>query len=199
MKKCDEVMTKNPVCCLPNDMVAKAAELGKSENIGSIPVIENEQTKKLVGIVTDRDLALKIVAERRDAKSTKVEAVMTRKVVTCRAEDDLQKALDSMSEHQLRRIPVVDNDNKILGIIAQADVAALATEFAIRVARRLFLFVEAVADIGFGVVLFHPCQDMFGVERDAFSCAQSQRGKLRQEQTNTFAEQELHGCVGDVA
>ena len=123
MKKCNEVMTKNPVCCLPNDMVAKAAELMKNENIGSIPVIENEQTKKLVGIVTDRDLALKIVAEGLDAKSTKVEAVMTRKVVTCRADDDLQKALDAMSEHQLRRIPVVDNDNKILGIIAQADVA----------------------------------------------------------------------------
>ena len=123
MKKCNEVMTKNPVCCLPNDMVAKAAQLMKSENIGSIPVIENEQTRKLVGIVTDRDLALKIVAKGRDAKSTKVEAVMTRKVVTCRAEDDLQKALDAMSEHQLRRIPVVDNDNKIVGIIAQADVA----------------------------------------------------------------------------
>ena len=123
MKKCDEVMTKNPVCCLPNDMVAKVAQLMKRENIGPIPVIENEQTQKLVGIVTDRDLALKIVAEGRDAKSTKVEAVMTRKVVTCRAEDDLQKALDAMSEHQLRRIPVVDNDNKILGIISQADVA----------------------------------------------------------------------------
>ncbi len=123
MKKCNEVMTKNPVCCLPNDMVAKAAQLMKRENIGSIPVIENEQTQKLIGIVTDRDLTLKIVAEGHDAKSTKMEAVMTRKVVTCRAEDDLQKALDAMSEHQLRRIPVVDNDNKILGIIAQADVA----------------------------------------------------------------------------
>ena len=123
MKKCNEIMTKDPVCCLPNVMVAEAAKLMKSENIGSIPVIENEQTKKLVGIVTDRDLTLKIVAEGRDAKSTKVEAVMTRKVVTCRAEDDLQKALDAMSENQLRRIPVVDNDNKILGIIAQADVA----------------------------------------------------------------------------
>jgi CBS domain-containing protein len=123
MKKCSEVMTKNPVCCLPTDMVAKAAELMKSENIGSIPVIENEQTEKLVGIVTDRDLALRIVAEGRDAKSTKIEVVMTRKVVTCRADDDLQKALDAMAEHQLRRIPVVDNDNKILGIIAQADVA----------------------------------------------------------------------------
>jgi CBS domain-containing protein len=116
-------MTKNPTCCLPNDTVTQAAELMKSENIGSIPVIENEQTKKLIGIVTDRDLTLKIVADGLDAKSTKVETVMTRKVVTCRAEDDLQQALDAMAEHQLRRIPVVDNDNKVVGIIAQADVA----------------------------------------------------------------------------
>jgi CBS domain-containing protein len=128
MKKCNEVMTKNPVCCQPNDMVAEAAKLMKSENIGSIPVIENEQTKKLVGIVTDRDLTLKIVAEGLDAKSTKVDVVMTRKVVTCLASDDLQKALDAMAEHQLRRIPVVDNDNKILGIIAQADVATRVNE-----------------------------------------------------------------------
>ena len=123
MKKCNEVMTKNLVCCLPNDMVAKVAQLMKRKDIGPVPIIENEQTKKLVGIVTDRDLALKIVAEGRDAKSTKAEEVMTRKVVTCRGEDDVQKALDAMSEHQLRRIPVVDNDNKIVGIIAQADVA----------------------------------------------------------------------------
>lgn len=128
MKKCSEVMTKNPVCCLPDDMVTKAAELMKSENIGSIPVIENDQTQKLVGIVTDRDLTLKIVAKGLDAKSTKVEAVMTREVVTCRAEDDLQKALDAMAEHQLRRIPVVDNDNKVVGIIAQADVATRADQ-----------------------------------------------------------------------
>jgi CBS domain-containing protein len=73
--------------------------------------------------VTDRDLALKIVAGGRDPKSMKAEEVMTRKVVTCRAEDDLQKALDAMSEHKLRRIPVVDNNNGIVGIIAQADVA----------------------------------------------------------------------------
>jgi len=123
MKKCNEIMTKNPVCCLPDSRVAEAADLMKSKNIGSIPVIENEQTKKLVGIVTDRDLALRIVAEGRDPKSTKVEAVMTHKVVTCRADDDLQTALDAMAEHQLRRIPVVDNDNKVVGIIAQADVA----------------------------------------------------------------------------
>jgi CBS domain-containing protein len=123
IKKCSEVMTKNPVCCRPDDMVVKAAQLMQSENIGSIPVIENEQTLILVGIVTDRDLAMKVIAKGQDAKSTKVEAVMTRQVVTCRAEDALQKALDAMAEHQLRRIPIVDNDNRIVGIIAQADVA----------------------------------------------------------------------------
>ena len=123
MKKCNEFMTKNPICCLPTAMVSEAAELMKNENIGSIPVIENEQTKKLVGIVTDRDLTLKIVAGELDAKSTKVDAVMTRKVVTCLAGDDLQKALDAMAEHQLRRIPIVDDNYKVVGIIAQADVA----------------------------------------------------------------------------
>ncbi len=123
MKKCNEVMTKNPVCCRPDDMVTKVAQLMQSENIGSIPVIENEQTKKLVGIVTDRDLVLKIIAKGHDVKSTKVELVMTRQIVTCRVEDDLQVAIDAMAEHQLRRIPIVDNDAKIVGIIAQADVA----------------------------------------------------------------------------
>jgi len=128
MKKCNEVMTKNPVCCVPNDSAAQAAQLMKSEDVGSIPVIENEQTQKLVGIVTDRDLALKVVAEGRDPKTTKVDAVMTHNVVTCRADDDLQKALDAMANHQLRRIPVVNNDNKIVGIIAQADVATRADQ-----------------------------------------------------------------------
>lgn len=123
MKKSKEVMTKNPVCCAPADMAAKAAEQMKSENVGSIPVIESEQTRKLVGIVTDRDLALKVVAAGLDGKSTKVESIMTRQVVTVHADDDVQKALDAMAQHQLRRIPVVDSDNQILGIISQADVA----------------------------------------------------------------------------
>jgi len=123
MKKCKEVMTKDPVCCLPNNMASEAAELMRKEHVGSIPVVENEQSKKLVGIVTDRDLALKIVAAGLDAKSTSVEAVMTHKVITHRSNNDLQKALDSMAKYQLRRIPIVDKDNRILGIIAQADVA----------------------------------------------------------------------------
>lgn len=123
MQKCNEVMTKDPVCCLPTDLASQAAQLMKTERVGSIPVVEDAQTKKLIGIVTDRDLTVRILAEGLDAKSTKVETVMTRKVVTCGSEDELQKAVDAMSKNQLRRIPIVDGDNKILGIIAQADVA----------------------------------------------------------------------------
>jgi CBS domain-containing protein len=123
MKKCDEVMTNNPVCCLSNDMVVKAAQIMKTGNVGSVPVIDNEKTRKLIGIVTDRDLALKIVAEGKDPKSTKVAVVMSAKVVSCLSEDDLQKAMDSMSKNQLRRIPIIDKTGMILGIISQADVA----------------------------------------------------------------------------
>ena len=123
MKICEDIMTPNPICCLPNDNVKKVAGIMKRENIGPVPVIENEQTRKLIGIITDRDLAVKVVAEGLDAKSTKVGAIMTRKVMTCRADDEFQRAMDTMSTNQLRRIIIVDPVNKVLGIISQADVA----------------------------------------------------------------------------
>lgn len=123
MKTCEEVMTPNPICCLPIDSVRSAAELMKRENVGPLPVIENEFTRKLVGIITDRDLVLKIIADGCDTSSTQVERVMTRKVISCRADDPLQKAMDLMSGHQLRRITIVDKENVILGIISQADIA----------------------------------------------------------------------------
>jgi len=123
MTKCSEVMTKNPVTALPMDTVDHVAQLMKQQDIGPVPVVENQQTKKLIGIVTDRDLAIKVVAAGRDPKQTRVEEVMTRELVTCHANDNLQKALDLMGAHQVRRIPVVDDRGAIVGIIAQADVA----------------------------------------------------------------------------
>jgi CBS domain-containing protein len=128
MKKCSDVMTKNPSCCLPTDTVAKAAQQMKKEKVGSIPVIENEKTKKLIGIVTDRDLALQVIADGRDAKTTRVADVMTQDVITCGMDDDVQNAVDAMADNQLRRIPVVDDDHMIVGIIAQADVATRVDE-----------------------------------------------------------------------
>jgi len=118
-----EIMTKNPECCVPTDPVMKAAQLMKTEDVGPIPVVENNDERKLTGIVTDRDLAIKVVAEARDPKTTSVEQVMSEGLVTCRENDDVQSVLELMEDNQLRRIPVVDKKDYLVGIIAQADIA----------------------------------------------------------------------------
>jgi CBS domain-containing protein len=124
--KCKEIMTKDPVCCLPGDTVDQAAQLMKDEDVGPIPVVADQKTRRLVGIVTDRDLAVKVVAEARSIQSVTVEEVMSRDPVSCHAEDDLQRAIDAMEKNQVRRIPVVDDNDRIIGIISQADVAIRA-------------------------------------------------------------------------
>ena len=128
MKKCSDVMTESLIYSSPEDTVSHVAQLMKTEDIGPVLIIDNEESKRLVGIVTDRDLALKVVAEGRDPQTTKVEEVMTRKVVTCRADDDVESAMKAMAQYQLRRIPVVDNDDRLVGIISQADVATRVGE-----------------------------------------------------------------------
>lgn len=128
MMKCRDVMTSDPVCALPGDRVVDVAKLMQAEDIGPIPIVSDRTGNSLVGIVTDRDLAIKVVAAGRDPNTTKVSDVMTGTVVTCQADDPVEKALSAMSEHQLRRIPVVDGSNRILGIIAQADVATRLNE-----------------------------------------------------------------------
>jgi CBS domain-containing protein len=121
-------MTHHPEFCLASDTVDRAAQLMRREDVGSLPVIENHQSKKLLGIITDRDIAVKVVADAHDARRMRVQEVMTRDPVTCRADNDLQVALDAMAGHQVRRIPVVDEKNQIVGIIAQGDVATRVSE-----------------------------------------------------------------------
>ena len=121
--KSKDVMTEKVVFCYPGDKVVKAAKKMKKADIGSLPIVENKENKKLTGILTDRDLALKVIGKGRNPKSTKIKKVMTKNVVTCRTTDDVQKVLNMMAEHQLRRIPVVDKNNRVVGVIAQADVA----------------------------------------------------------------------------
>ena len=122
-KKCSDVMTKDLTCCLPKDTAQMAAQAMKSKDIGAVPVVDSQDTRKLVGIITDRDLALKVVAGGLDARQTSVEGIMSRNLVMCKLQDDLQRALDAMAHSQLRRIPVVDDQGRLTGIIAQADVA----------------------------------------------------------------------------
>jgi len=126
--KCSELMTKDPSCCLPTDTVFDAAQLMKSEDVGPIPIVNDKQTKKLAGIVTDRDLALKVVAEGLDPKQTKIEEVMTTGVQTCHPDDDVSNVLKLMEHHHVRRIPIVDDQDRLVGIIAQADIATRIDE-----------------------------------------------------------------------
>ena len=128
MTKCSDVMTRNPVSARPDDTVASVARLMKENDIGAVPIVDDNNSKRLVGIVTDRDLAIKVVAAGRDPQSTPVREVMTTNVITCRDDDDIETALDAMSTQQLRRIPVVDDGNMLLGIIAQADIATRMNE-----------------------------------------------------------------------
>jgi CBS domain-containing protein len=128
MKKSRDIMTKDLVYSLPDESVAKVAQLMKKEDIGPVLVINNEKDKTLIGIVTDRDLALKVVGEGRDPKNTKVGDVMTGKVVTIRSEDSVENAMKAMAQYQLRRIPVVDDHSRLVGIISQADVATRVNE-----------------------------------------------------------------------
>jgi len=116
-------MTKSPTCCSAQDPVSRAAEIMKSEDVGSVPVIESQQDARLIGMITDRDIVLRVIADGKDYNGAKVQEAMSSGPITCRPEDPLQDALDRMSQHQIRRLPIVDNAGHVVGIISQADVA----------------------------------------------------------------------------
>ncbi|HEY9787652.1 MAG TPA: CBS domain-containing protein [Candidatus Obscuribacterales bacterium] len=123
MTTCKEIMTPDPECCEPNTTADQVAQIMKNKNIGPLPVVENMDSKKLIGIVTDRDLVVNVLARNCDAGSTKVDEVMTHEVVSCKPDDDIKQAIDLMEQRQVRRMPVVDENNKLVGIIAQGDLA----------------------------------------------------------------------------
>ena len=127
-KKCRDVMTEDLVFCTPGDAVSEVAKMMKREDIGPVLIVDSARSKTLVGIVTDRDLAIKVVGEGRDPQKTRVEDVMTRKLITCHADDNVENAMKAMAQYQLRRIPVVNENMKLVGIISQADVATRVDE-----------------------------------------------------------------------
>ena len=114
-----EVMTPDPTTVEPGTSAQEAARKMKSEDVGSLPIVDGG---RLVGMVTDRDLALRLVAEGKSA-DTPVGELGSRELVTIDPQQDLGEAARLMSEHQLRRLPVCEEDGKLVGILAQADVA----------------------------------------------------------------------------
>ena len=115
-----EVMTSK-LCSIDTDKsVAYAAKMMRDEDVGIAPIVEGD---RLVGVLTDRDIAVRVVAEGRDPEQMKVTEVASRDVVTLDPQQDLDEALRLMARHQVRRLPVVEEDGRLVGIVAQADVA----------------------------------------------------------------------------
>jgi CBS domain-containing protein len=115
-----EVMTSNPSTIEPGENIVEAARIMKQEDAGVVPVTENG---RLTGMVTDRDIAIRVVAEGKDPKSTTVREVASTDLVTVDPQQDLDEALRLMAQHKVRRLPVVEEDGRLVGVVAQADVA----------------------------------------------------------------------------
>jgi CBS domain-containing protein len=123
-KSVKDAMTFDVKTATPSQSLTDAAKLMKQEDVGSVPVVDGE---RLVGVVTDRDIVVRGVADGSDPRAVQVGDIASRDVVTVRPDDDLDDALRLMAQHQVRRLPVVD-DGHLVGVLAQADVAQEAKE-----------------------------------------------------------------------
>ena len=144
MPKCSEVMTREPVCCEPGQSIAQLAQLMKKEDVGSIPVVDSHEDKRLIGIVTDRDIVVKVLAEGTSSDRATARDAMTSNPESCRESDDVSRAVELMSDRQVRRMPIVDDSGRLTGIIAQADVATRVTRD-----KTTGELVEAISEPGF--------------------------------------------------
>jgi len=121
--KVKEVMSVNPTCCTTTDTVQQVAKMMCDLNVGSIPVIADRQSRALMGMITDRDLCCRVLALGLNATSTPIQEFVSYNPAICRDGENVESCERLMQEHQVRRIPVVDKENRVLGIVAQADLA----------------------------------------------------------------------------
>jgi len=115
-----DVMTSDPCAIDAGKSVAYAAKMMRDEDVGLAPIVEGD---KLIGMLTDRDIAIRVVAEGRNPDQVTVSEVASKQVVTIDPQQDLDEALRIMAKHQVRRLAVVEEDGKLVGVVAQADVA----------------------------------------------------------------------------
>ena len=123
-KSIQEAMSPNPTSVEATTTAQEAAQIMKSEDIGSLPIVEGD---KLVGVITDRDIAIRVVAEGRGTE-TDVGQIASTDVVTVDPQQSIDDAARLMADHQVRRLPVVEEDGKLVGILAQADVAQIGQD-----------------------------------------------------------------------
>jgi CBS domain-containing protein len=118
-----DAMTLDPVCCVTTDSAQKVAGILREQSVGSIPVVTDHQSRKLIGIITDRDLCCSVVADGLSPQNTPIEKFTSLNPFSCREGASLDDCERLMQEHQVRRIPVVDADGRVVGIVSQADLA----------------------------------------------------------------------------
>jgi CBS domain-containing protein len=117
-----DVMTPDPACCTAESTAAEAATLMRDNDCGSIPVVQDRSSLQVVGTVTDRDLAIRVLAEGK-GPDTRIREVMTEGPTTALPEDEVEVVREVMIAQQVRRVPVVNEEGRLVGIVAQADIA----------------------------------------------------------------------------
>ena len=135
-KSIRELMTGNPCSIDADKPVAYAAKMMRDEDVGLAPIVEGQ---KLIGTLTDRDIAIRVVAEGKDPQQTTVREVASTNLVTVDPDQDLDEALRLMATNQVRRLPVVEEDGVLAGVVTQADIARHAS------ARRAGKVVEEIS------------------------------------------------------
>jgi CBS domain-containing protein len=123
VKLARDVMTVDPVCCSPNTTLDRVAQLMLQADCGEIPIVDSSDQP--IGVVTDRDIICRVVAEGKNPRGYTADSCMSAPVVTVQADAPLEEVISTMEDHQIRRVPVVDDRGCCAGIISQADVASV--------------------------------------------------------------------------
>lgn len=122
----EQIMTKDVCTCTPETSMHDAARLMWEHDCGSLPVVRGEGTSELAGVITDRDICMAACHQGKPLGEMRVAEAMATKTVSCSPEDDVQRAQEAMSEHQIRRLPVVDGEGRLVGLVTLAKLARLA-------------------------------------------------------------------------
>ena len=144
--KVHEVMTKNPAFCCPSSSVVRAATTMQDLNIGVLPVVLDPTNPRLVGMVTDRDLCLHVVAGGKDPADIWISECMTADPICCAVGDDVRYALELMEEHQVRRLPVVNGRHEVAGILSLGDLVGKGSITSVEIAEALRTIREPVRE-----------------------------------------------------
>ena len=124
--KCQQLMSHVTKWAYPESTVKQAVQLMKEQNCGAIPIVDKEM--RLKGIVTDRDITLFVILQGKDPETTKLQEFMNKDVITCSETDELDEAISRMKQYKIRRIPIVDSQNKLKGMISLGDIAVKAPQ-----------------------------------------------------------------------